>query len=112
MLKISILDWGLEVPVEIVENDRGNWKLMPYVGETGCIHFLGFGGENIITVHFMPMQDGSGSVTVVHSTCDNPLRVEQGSMARPAGGLQDCDKHMSDLINYLIEQVCDYPEEL
>lgn len=105
MLKISIKDFGAEEAFEIVENDEGAWKLMPYVGETACVHLLGYGGENVLTIHFMPMQDGSASALVVHSVCDNPIRAKLGRMARPANGLRDSDKHLTSLINALIADV-------
>ena len=110
MLKINITDFGAEEAFIISENDAGNWQLMPYQGETACVHLIGYGGENVLTIHFMPMQDGSASAVVIHSVCDNPIRVEQGLMARPANGLRDVDKHLTGLINSLIWDVMQ-PEE-
>lgn len=112
MLKLAVNDMGEEVPVEIVENDRGDWEVLPYVGETGCIHLVGFGGENVLSIHFMPMQDGTCSVVVVHSCCDNPIRVVQGLAARRAVPDASGYSQMEGLTNDLIAQVCDYPETL
>lgn len=112
MLQISFMDPDNEARLTILENDRGDWEVQPFVEETGCVHLVGFGGENVITVHFMPMQDGTTSVVVVSSVCDNPLVVKQGLAPRRMRFEEDYYTQTAILINRLLAEICDYPEQL
>ncbi len=112
MLKISISDLGEESPLTIVENDRANWESLPYVGESGCFHLEGFGGEDVISIHVMPMQDSTCSVVVVYASCDSVIRVQQGRAQRWVAGDDNYYAPMTALINDMLAKLCDYPEEL
>lgn len=90
-LKLKYVDGSLEV----VENDRGDWK-------PACVplqrEFIGFHGENTIHVLMMSMQSGIHDVVVAHAAVDSYIRVAHGSSS-----------NLEVLVNALIEEVysCD-----
>jgi hypothetical protein len=113
MLKLRVDMEGDAFDVEILENDRGQWELRNERSnlELGCFHLVGFDAENCITVHVSGMQDGTHSVAVVHNVVDNPIIVKKGSASRPAQG-RTYTEQLSEIVNSLIADACDYPEEL
>lgn len=90
----------------VVQNDRGEWEP---IKEERSYHytFVGFGGENVVTVHLMTMQSGRSDVVVVHSPVDGYHQVVHESALTGF----DVDA-LNDFINGLIAKVIDYPEEL
>lgn len=108
MLKIAIAEDYEDATV--IENDRGNWKYVQTVhaAATSSYSFIGFGGENIITVHLMGMQNGKIDVVVVHNVCDNPIRVSHDCKKVGFTGHEE----MNVFVNDLIATTCDYPEHI
>lgn len=80
MLKFSFDETLAEQPFDIVSNDRGEWKLLADDRNNGVQSFVGYGGENTLTFHYMEMQGGSVDFVVVHSIVDSPARVAQRSV--------------------------------
>lgn len=114
MLKISLAMDGDAFEVDILENDRGFWELRnnPDALEVGCFHLIGFDGENTITVHVSGMQDGTHSIAVVHNVVDNPIVVVQAEAPRRLATDDSYWAQAERVVNELLAQVCDYPEEL
>ena len=96
MLKFKVTTDG---KIEVDENDRGEWV----EAKEGLAHaeFIGFDGENTLTVIPMSMQSGIWDVVVVHSMVDSPSRVSRAT-----------GRNLDDAINKAVKRVCDYPTKM
>lgn len=95
MLKLAFND---SLEVVIVENDRGCWEAT--TNAQGLSILEGYGGENVVTVVPMTMQDKSMDIVLVHSSCDSPSKTAQ-KWAR--NGFDP--EAYNDILNELAQQV-------
>lgn len=79
-LKINLDEW--DDFITIVENDRGNWKIVPQ-DVAGLTIFEGYEGENTLIITTMPMQSMIWDMVGVHSMVDNYIKVSHHSGKRP-----------------------------
>jgi hypothetical protein len=103
MIRVNIED-GLELT--ITENDRGQWEVISVDPKVGSWTLVGYGGENILTIHASFMQSGRQDVVVVHNVVDSPIVIAQGET-------QDSDYSLTEFnstVNALISDLTDYPD--
>ena len=84
--------------LHLIQNDRGEWH--EGIHSTAGDEFIGFDGENMLTIIVMGMQSGDYDAVVVHSSIDSPSRVGQS-----------IGKNVDVAVNEAVEQVCDYPNK-
>lgn len=88
-----------EFYTDVDTNDRGQWSKLEKT-KTYCEEFIGFGGENSLTLFRTGMSNATVHVMVVMTQCDGPSKVyeEEGPGGREI-----------EISNRLIAKACDYP---
>lgn len=77
-LKVGFDSDRLLSRIEIVSPGEGNWEHFNSPTEDlNSFVFIGYGGENVLTLMLSPMQDSSMDIVGVHQMVDNPARVVQ-----------------------------------
>jgi hypothetical protein len=68
--KISYED---ESEIILETNDEGKWK---HIGTPTVDVFVGYDGENTVTIQYSLMQDSSADILVTHSQCDCDMTIK------------------------------------
>lgn len=107
MLKIAIAEDYCTA--EITQNDRGEWRYVEVPNLSDNVHytFIGFGGENTITIHLMTMQSGKTDVVIVYGCVDGYFETRHKCI--------NCGfsyEILNDEINKMLASLLTYPEVL
>ena len=89
---------------EIATNGRGEWKPLHRVNRGYSQEFIGFGGENQITILSSGMQSGITHIVVVFSSVDSYHKVYEVNVNRRSGPQAETDAVNEIVRKYELEE--------